>query len=91
MEQNILFQPNSEAPKTYHTRVALFFFGNFRHAEVIGRKTGKSTVRKQLHPQMQTAKIQQKLFDEHLRATTCRQEARPQAWQHLAVFMRLVL
>ena len=80
-----------QARNTYHTRVALFLFGNFRHAEVIGRKTGKSTVRKQLHPQMKTAKIKQKLFDEHLHATACRQEARPQAWQHLAVFMRLAL
>ena len=71
--------------------MVLFFSGDFRHAEVIGRKTGKSTVRKQLHPQMKTARIKQKLFDEHLHATTCRKEARPQAWQHLAVFMRLAL
>ena len=71
--------------------MALFFFCDFRHAEVIGRKTGKSTVRKQLHPQMKTAKIKQKLFDEHLHATTCRKEAIPQTWQYLATFMRLAL
>ena len=80
-----------EAQKTYHIRVALFFFQNFGHTEVIGRKTGKSTVRKQLHPQMQTAKNKQKLFDKHVHATYCRQEARPQAWQHLAILMWLAL
>ena len=71
--------------------MALLFVANFGHTEVIGRKTGTSTVRKQLHPQMQTAKSKQKLFDEHLHATACRPEARPQVWQHLAILMRLAL
>ena len=80
-----------EAQKTYHIRVALFFVPNFGHTAVIGRKTGTSTVRKQLHPQIQTAKNKQKLFDEHLHATACRPEATPQAWQHLAILMWLVI
>ena len=80
-----------EAQKTYHIRVALFFVLVFGHTEIIGRKTGTSTVRKPLHPQMQTAKNKQKLLDEHLHATACRPEARPQVWQHLAILMRLAL
>ena len=71
--------------------MALFFVPDFGHTEVIGRKTGTFTVRKQLHPQMQTVKNKQKLFDEHLHATACRPEARRQVWQHLAILMRLAL